>query len=261
MIAMFGNNIIDRDTRTADLRTDPALVAKRITLEPNKYSRLVFLADPNGLAVERYKLLRSRLFAVSPHGGLILVTSPSVGDGKTLTSTNLAWSLADAGRQTCLVDFDFRAPGLPESLGYEIPPDDSDVVEVLAGLSTIPRTIRQIGDHPLYMLGIKESQLSPAAEFGSPLLQSFLSQLRNSFEWVILDMPPAIPMSDVSEVLPFVDGALLVVRSSKTTKALISPAVEILGAKCWGVILNDAEINGSAYYGYYGYGKDRKRQR
>jgi capsular exopolysaccharide synthesis family protein len=261
MISILAAQTTNEETRPTDLLTMPAPHAECIALHPDKYSRLVFLTEPNGLAVERYKMLRSRLCAMSARGGLILITSPSVGDGKTLTSANLACSLAEAGHPTCLVDFDFRAPGFPKSFGYEIPEDDDDVVEVLAGRSTITRAIRQFSNRPLYILGIKDPQQSPAAELSSPLLQSFLTQLRNTFQWVILDMPPIIPMSDVAEMLPFVDGALLVVRSAKTNKALIPPAMEILGTKCWGAVLNDAEINGSAYYSYYGYGKDRKRKR
>jgi receptor protein-tyrosine kinase len=81
------------------------------------------------------------------------------------------------------------------------------------------------------------------------------------FDWVIIDMPPAIPMSDVAEVLPLVDGALMIVRSGKTKKSLINPTLEVLGQHLWGVVLNDSRITGSAYYGDYGYGGDRKRKK
>jgi len=67
-------------------------------------------------------------------------------------------------------------------------------------------------------------------------------------------MAPAIPMSDVAEVLPYVDGALMVVRSDVTAKSLVGPTFELLGSKLWGVVLNDAPVSGSSYYGHYGYG-------
>jgi Mrp family chromosome partitioning ATPase len=76
------------------------------------------------------------------------------------------------------------------------------------------------------------------------------------FQWVILDFAPMIPMADVGEVLPHVDGAMMVVRSGKTDKSLIAPSLEILGTKIWGVVLNDSVIKGSTYYGYYGIRKD-----
>ena len=76
--------------------------------------------DPAGLAVEQYKMLRGRLNALEPRGGVLLVTSPAPGDGKTLTSINLAWSLAQGGFSTCLVDLDFRAPGVTRTLDLSI---------------------------------------------------------------------------------------------------------------------------------------------
>jgi protein-tyrosine kinase len=209
--------------------------------------------------VERYKLLRRRLCALSPQGGLLMVTSPRSGDGKTLTSINLAWCLAEGGHKTCLVDLDFRAPGLGFELGYEMPSDG--VAEVLDGTATISQIICQIGSMPLYVLGIKEALQSPAKQLTSDVLRPLLKKLRDAFTWVILDMAPAVPMSDVAEVLPLVDGALMVVRTGKTTKSLVGPTLEILTAKLWGVVINDAEISGSAYYGYYGYGGHRNRKK
>jgi len=261
MITRTEIHTLDEHELMADSGSALRLNAERIELEPDKHSRLVFVTDPHGLAVERYKLLRGRLFAMSPQGGLILVTSPSPGDGKTLTSTNLAWCIAEAGRRTCLVDLDFRAPGFGRSLGYEVPADDNGVAEVLSGSSSFLQAIRQVGDRDLYVLGIKESLKSPSRLLAADVLRPLLTKLRDTFEWTILDMPPAIPMSDVAEVLPHVDGALMVVRSGKTIKSLIAPTFEILGAKVWGVVLNDSLINGSAYYGYYGYGEDRKRKK
>jgi Mrp family chromosome partitioning ATPase len=233
--------------------------ALQIDIEPGKQSRLVFLTDPCGLAVERYKLLRRRLCALSPHGGLLLITSPNSGDGKTLTSLNLAYCLAEGGHHTCLVDLDFRSPGVCFSMEHEAEMDD--VVDVLAGNSTISRAIRQIGDRPLYILGIHEGIESPSRQLDPAVLGPFLKKLRDGFEWVILDIAPVIPMSDVAEVLPHVDGALMVVRSGKTKKSLVGPSLEILGTKLWGVVLNDSLINGSAYYGYYASTGKRKNKK
>jgi hypothetical protein len=61
-----------------------------------------------------------------------------------------------------------------------------------------------------------------------------------------------MPMSDVSDILPQAEGALMVVRSGKTQKTLLPPLLEILGRKLWGVVLNDTPVLGSAYYGSYG---------
>jgi capsular exopolysaccharide synthesis family protein len=237
--------------------TGPKLSKSPLTLRPNKGSRLAFVTEPHGLAVEQYKLLRRRLLSLSPRGGLLLVTSPGACEGKTLTSVNLAWCLAEGGRRTCLVDLDFRAPGVSSTLGFE--PQWDGVTEVLAGECDVFDATRQIEGSSLCVLGIRERLPSPAGQLSSFALRSLFKELKETFEWVVVDMAPAIPMSDVAEVLPHADGVLMVVRAGKTSKALIEPAIEIMGAKLWGVVLNDSLVNGSAYYGYYGYGKDRRR--
>jgi capsular exopolysaccharide synthesis family protein len=232
-------------------------IAPSITLQPDKRSRLVFVTDPHGLAVEQYKLLRRRLCTLSPRGGLILVTSPGAGEGKTLTSVNLSMCLGQGGDATCLVDMDFRAPGVMASLGCKLP--DEGVAEVLAESCPISQALRQIGTERLYVLGIKERLQSPSAQLSSIALRLFLKELKEKFKWVILDMAPSIAMSDVAEVLPHVDGSLMVIRSGKTSKALIAPTIELLGRSLWGVVFNDSVIEGSEYYGYYGHGDQHQR--
>jgi capsular exopolysaccharide synthesis family protein len=232
-----------------------AIAAKRnIALQTSKKSRLVFLTEPNGLAVEQYKLLRRRLRTLHPEGGVVLISSPSPGEGKTLTSTNMAWCLADGGHQTCLVDLDFRASGVSSTLGYNF--EEDGVEDVLNGKRSILEAARQVGDRPLYVLGVRKCLESPTELLTAAVLSPFLSDLRAMFQWVILDCAPVIPMADVAEILPLVDGAIMLVRAEKTEKSMIAPALEILGSKLWGVVVNECQIDGSSYYGYYG---SRKR--
>jgi capsular exopolysaccharide synthesis family protein len=235
----------------APLIVPPALAPSRtIQIEAHATARLPFLMDPAGLAVEQYKMLRGRLNALEPRGGILLVTSPAPGDGKTLTSINLAWSLAQGGFRTCLVDLDFRAPGVTRTL--DLCTDDGGTEEVLTGKKTLAQTLFQIGDRPFHVLGIRERVEEPSQLYAPARLTPLLSALRASYRWVILDLAPAVPMSDVSDILPQADGALMVVRSGKTQKAFMPPLLEILGKKLWGVVLNDTPVLGSAYYGSYG---------
>lgn len=224
--------------------------ARQISIPSDSASRLVYLTDPEGLAVERYRLLRRRLHTLHPDGGVVLMTSPSPGEGKTLTSVNLAWSFAEVGNSTCLVDLDFRAPGISQMLRY--PFEEGGVQEVLQGKAEIDELIHQLGEHPLYVLGIKKRLASPGHLFHSQSMQRMASKLRAMFKWVILDFAPVIPMADVSEMTENIDGAILVVRTRKTEKDMLNPAIEALGSKLWGVVANDCPISGSAYYGSYG---------
>jgi capsular exopolysaccharide synthesis family protein len=225
-----------------------------VRLRQSKKSRLVFLTDPTGLAVEQYKILRRRLINLHPNGGAVLVTSPSPGEGKTLTSINLAWSLAAAGHRTCLVDLDFRAPGVAPTLGYSV--EEDGIEDVLTGRRTITQSIRQLEDCSLYVLGVRKRLITPGELLSSSSLTPLLADLRAMFQWIILDFAPIIPMADVPEVVANVDGALMVIRSGKTDKSMVIPGVEILGSKLWGVVLNDSPISGSSYYGNYGNRRD-----
>jgi capsular exopolysaccharide synthesis family protein len=227
-----------------------ALPEKRIPIHPDPKSRLVFLTEPEGLAVERYRLTRQRLSILHPNGGVVLITSPSPGEGKTLTSINLAWSFAEAGHSTCIVDLDFRAPGISKTLQYYF--EEGGVQEVLEGKAKIREVIRRLGEHSLYVLGIKRRLMSPGYLFYSKSMEATVAQLRTTFNWVIIDFSPAIPMADFSEMVPHINGAILVVRTGKTAKDLLGPTMEAIGSKLWGVIANDCGISGSAYYGSYG---------
>ena len=230
-------------------RVLPISGAPIIELESEVTSRLVFLTDPGGLAAERYKLLRRKICSLSPQGGVMLVTSPAPADGKTLTSINLAFSLAEIAHSTCLVDLDFRAPGVFTTLGYDS--EHPDMMDVLEGTSGIPEAICQLGARPLYVLGMRTAARLTSFQLDRATVASAVLKLRAAFKWVILDLAPAIPFSDVPEILPDADGALMVLRAGKTKKSLIAPTVEALGNKLWGVVFNDTVVSGGNYYGYY----------
>jgi capsular exopolysaccharide synthesis family protein len=181
------------------------------------------------------------------------MTSPSPGEGKTLTSVNLAWSFAEVGNSTCLVDLDFRAPGVSRMLRCSF--EEGGVQEVLEGKAEIGELIHQLGQHPLYVLGIKRRLASPGYLFYSQSMQRMISKLRSMFKWVLLDFAPVIPMADTAEMTENINGAILVVRTHKTEKDMLNPAIEAIGSKLWGVVANDCPISGSAYYGSYGKGK------
>jgi capsular exopolysaccharide synthesis family protein len=244
----------DSVTVPASIPAPATLESRVLTLEPNQRSRLVFLTDPVGLAAEQYKILRRRLINLRPQGGVLLITSPGPGEGKTLTAVNLSWALADTGERTCLVDLDFRAPGVSQALGCSKAGDG--IEDVLNGRRKLPQAMCQIADTRMYVLRARDRQDSAGKLLSPSVIVPVLAELRSIFHWVILDFAPVIPLADVGEVLPHVDGAILVIRSGKTARKTLSSSLEILGSKLCGVILNDSPIQGSAYYGSYGNRRD-----
>jgi Mrp family chromosome partitioning ATPase len=123
---------------------------------------------------------------------------------------------------------------------------------MLEGKAEIDGLVHQLGQHPLYVLGIKKRLASPGYLFYSQSMQRMVSKLGAMFKWVILDFAPVIPMADISEMTESIDGAILVVRTYQTRKDMLNPAIEAIGSKLWGVVANDCAISGSAYYGNYG---------
>ena len=234
----------------------PSLVddARVLTLEPKPSSRLVFLTDPSGLAVEQYKILGRRLLTSHPQGGILMTTSAGPGEGKTLTSINLSWTLEQSGQRTCLVDLDLRAPGVVRALGCPAP--RRGVEDVLEGSRKVQECLYQIAGTRLHVLPVRRRRKVVGSLLSPALLKPMLDELRSMFDWIILDYAPAIPMADVGDGMCNVDGALLVVRAGKTSKRVLAPVLDILGTKNWGVVLNDAAILGSAYYGSYGKGHE-----
>jgi capsular exopolysaccharide synthesis family protein len=250
MTSTLGLDTTESVTGPGNIATAVPLKNRIRTLQPGPRSRIVFLTDPFGLAAEQYKIIRRRLINLRPQGGALLVTSPGPGEGKTLTSINLAWALADAGHPTCIVDLDFRAPGVSQVLDCSTGEDG--VEDVLNGHRKLPQAVCQIAETRMHVLGIR-NRLDSVGKLLSPsILVPTLEELRSMFQWVILDFAPVIPMADVGDVLAHVDGAILVIRSGKTARKMISPSLEILGSKLCGVVLNDSPIQGSTYYGAYG---------
>ena len=228
----------------------PASQGTSLSAERESTSRLVFLTEPNGVAVEQYKILRHRLNSIHPRGGVMLVTSPGPGEGKTLTSANLAWCLAEGGHRTCLVDLDFRAPGLSQTLGLLT--GQFGVEDVLSGERKVHQVMRPAGEFPFATLPVRRRRPSPGSLLRPDAIVPLLEKLRSLHDWVLLDLAPALPMADVAELLPHVDGALLVVRCAKSSRALLAPTLDVLGSALWGIVFNDAAISGSEYYGSYG---------
>ena len=228
---------------------------RELTPQAGEVSRLVFATEPLGLAVEQYRILRRRLCNLRPHGAVALVSSANPGEGKTVTSINLAWCLAEAGHSTCLLDLDFRAPGIAPGLGWSV--DEDGVEDVLAGTRTLRQSLRRVQQTSLHVLGVKQRVTNLNTLLSSASLAPMFAELRSLFEWVIVDFAPVLPMADVGELLPQVDGVLLVIRPGRTPRTMIAPTLERLGSKVWGVILNDAEIQGSGYYTGYGSSESR----
>lgn len=223
-------------------------------------SRLVFPTDPGSLAAEQYRVMRRRLTERYQNGGVILVTSPGPGDGKTVTSTNLAWCLAESGVPTLLAELDLRKPNIAKLLGYTC---EGSGLDTLLATDCDPESIlRQINKLPFHVAAAGRERSNRIELLTGENIAKFLNWARQKYRWVVLDSPPLFPLADSLELSSLADFTMLVVRARVTPRVLVEKAAELLGPRLQQVMINEgSECTDSSYRyisAYYPYGSDRK---
>ncbi len=214
---------------------------RRLTLPHQEESRLVFRADPHGLAAEQFRLLRRTLRQEFDTGAVLMITSPGVGDGKTLTSLNLSTCLAESGDPTLLVEVDVRWPRAGRVLGCAM--EAPGIEDAFAGRVEPGQAVNFIGELSLHAAIVTKIPNHPSHLIKGAGVKRFLAWAREHFRWVVLDAPPVLPAADVAELLPFAAAVLLVIRAQSTPRELSRRAFEVLGKRLHGVIFNEATID------------------
>lgn len=222
-------------------------------------SRLVTGNDPHSPISEAYRSLRTNITFSRPDAApkRLVLTSPTPGDGKTTTSSNLAVTLAMQGIRTILVDADMRRGGLNMVFGTPRSPGLSEVIMGTAHLDAAIRHVSVGEDQELAFLGTGTFPPNPAELLGSARMGDLLDTLEEHFDIVIIDSPPLNVVTDAAVIGRAADGVLLVVRAGKTQRDGIEFALEQLRnvrAPLLGTILNDASSARSGrYYDAYNY--------
>ena len=242
-----------------DLPTDnPALKGREPDMEPVIVTHL----RPKSVEAEAYRGVRTQLYFSTQGAGhqVIQVTSPNPGDGKSTLAANLAVSIAQSGKRVVLMDCDFRKPRVHKIFHIDKP--DVGLASVISGDCELGTAIRTSEIENLFLLPCGPRPQNPAELLTSPEFQTVIDQLRAQYDFVIIDTPPVLAVSDPAVVAPRVDGVLLVFRMTKKARPTAERAREqlaALGANVLGVIVNGtgrSKEDGYGYgYGYnYGYG-------
>ncbi|MEO6604719.1 MAG: polysaccharide biosynthesis tyrosine autokinase [Aeromicrobium sp.] len=206
--------------------------------------------------IEAFRVLRTNLqFVDLDSKRQMLVISSAVPDeGKTVTATNLAITLAQTGRRVLLLDCDLRKPSVAKVLGLE---NSVGLITVLIGRATLGDCIQQ-HESGVDFLGTGPLPPNPAEVLETDAMRDLLSKLRDAYDVVVIDAPPLLPVADPSILAPMVDGVLLVTRHGKTSREYVHQAasrVGGVGGRTIGVVLNMAPRRAISGYGYgYGYG-------
>jgi capsular exopolysaccharide synthesis family protein len=211
---------------------------------------------PHSDVAEAYRTVRTaitfRIDTQSEHENVkvLLVTSPAPGDGKSTVASNLAIALAQAGRKVLLIDADMRRPMIHKI--YDV---DSEfgLSTLLGGLSTLEQAIHRTSTEHLDILPCGPLPANPAELLSSPVLQDVLRVVSGRYDQIILDSPPAVPVTDACILASITNLTVLVLRAEKSTTRMSRHARDALlsvGAEILGVVVNDAP-RGSDGYGYY----------
>jgi capsular exopolysaccharide synthesis family protein len=219
--------------------------------------QLVSFNAPHSIAADRYRGLRYTLEGLRKESGfqVIAVTSPSPGDGKTVTTLNLAGAFAQAqGARALVIDADLRKPSVAAYLGV----DDRRS----PGLSHALRDARyQLGDIVRHLKGFNLWVVTAGAPEPSPYelltssrLDVLLRDARRDYDCVLIDTPPSVLLPDCRLIERWVDGLLVVVAAHKTPRTMLTEALnELDPAKVLGVVFNADDRPSARYHGYYGY--------
>jgi capsular exopolysaccharide synthesis family protein len=196
---------------------------------------------PKSLAAEQYRALRTRMAFAEGAGALrtVLITSPQKGEGKSVTSANLALTMAqELQRRVVLVEADLRKPSLQHLFGL---PAGAGLADYLSGAADLKDIMKFLPEHNLTVIPAGSTPMNPAELLGSTAMRRMLDHLRTRFDRVILDTPPVLPLADVAILAPLVDGALLVVRAGYTPKPAIENALRSFDAsRLLGIVLNES---------------------
>jgi capsular exopolysaccharide synthesis family protein len=219
-----------------------------------KECRLVVHTDPRSPGADRFRYLRIRLREPWEAGKLksVLITSALPKDGKSTVAINLASALSEHGKKrVLLIEADLHRPTLASLLGLKAGPG---LVECLgADVNPLP-FVRRLQPLGWYLMTAGGKCPNPTEILQSGALPDLLSRLSPHFDWILIDSPPVIPITDALSVARDVDAILMVVRAGSTPRDLVQRALALLGRKkLVAVVLNGLEGLNKMYsrYGYY----------
>jgi capsular exopolysaccharide synthesis family protein len=215
----------------------------------------VSLVMPASFEAEQYRALRHVVEQLRRSAQLtvIAVSSPGNGDGKTTTAINLAGSLAQApDARVILVDADLRRPAIAPRLGLDAPGAPGLVDVITEQKLRLEHVVRQCNPYNLAVLPAGQPSQTPYDVLQSPRLGTLLDELRQRYDYVIVDTPPIVHVPDCRVIGNRVDGFLVVVAAHRTPQKLVAEVFNVLEpAKFLGFVFNRNDRSIPGYYRPY----------
>lgn len=215
--------------------------------------RIANIYGRNSVTAEQFRMIRANIKFVMKNNNCttLLFTSPVKGEGKSTICSNLAISFAQEGKKILLVDADLRMPTVHYTFNKRLNPGLSDYLKESGRLF-----INSSFVDGLDIITAGSFSENPSELLDSALMENFLEEMKVSYDFVFLDAPPLLSISDAQILSAKVDGTILVTSSGKTEKKNLLKAKATLdasNANVVGVILNQVKLERNQYYnGYYG---------
>lgn len=256
---------VNLDTRIHSLHdveqvTDAPMLGG-ITYDSDAAKRpLIVHSDPRSPRAESFRTLRTNLqfLAVSDsdqkHAHTFVISSAGAGEGKSTTSANLALALSETGSRVLLIDADLRMPAIAKYMGIE---GGVGLTDILIGKVEVADVLQRWGREELYVLPSGKIPPNPSELLGSRAMDELLEVTGEYFDYVIIDSPPILLVTDAAVVGKRTNGVLLVAASASTRKQSLAGAVNSLqaaGGHLRGIIMTMLPTKGPDSYAYGAYG-------
>jgi tyrosine-protein kinase Etk/Wzc len=229
------------------------------TAEIRKFDKALWLIfNPLSFLAESYRRLRSSLvyMTVDQPIRMIAFTSPNPAEGKSTTISNMAISLAETEKKVLLIDADLRRPSIHRLFNIGISPGFSDVLT--AGMPFVDAVCQNVLPS-LDVITAGKGTRAPSIVFGGPEMAKLFAELRQAYDWILVDAPPILIVNDGAVLAALSDACILTVYAGSTRMEALDRSAELIkvaGGRLLGVVINrfDPKFAYGAYYGSYRYG-------
>ena len=250
-------NVFEQQERREPAREPAVVPVSTIRRAPEE--QLVSLLTSESFEANKYRVLRHRIEETRANGGrgVIAVTSPGAGEGKTTTAINLAGTLAQSkGARVLLVDADLRLPDVAAQLGIHDTGQPGLADAIVDARLSFESVVRRRPPFSLSLLTSGRHIAEPYEALRSPRLGEILEQARRAYDYVIVDTPPVLPVPDCRVIARWADSLLLVVAAHRTPRRFLEETLNALDPeKVVGLVFNYVDPPRPGPYAYYrGYG-------
>lgn len=260
LIAPEQQPILPKLEELRDETKEEAPVAEGPKNDVSRTPQIVSVSAPNDIVSEALRTIRAGILLSSADHPprVIMLTSAMKGEGKTTVLYNLAATLAQASHRTIMIDGDLRERGLTKLFCRDQTPAGVGLSDYLAGQAELTQVIRPTPVAGLDILPAGNRAPNPAELLSSTTMRELITDLSDTYDFVLVDSPPILPVADGLTLSRAVDSVVLVVRSRTTERELAQESRRRLlrvNARILGVVLNDLDVTAdqrdSVMYGGY----------